>query len=194
MNTRRLQRGLSLVELMVGSAISLMIVAVALVALTHHLRENRSLLLETRLMQDLRTTTDLIAQNLRRAGPLSEDGSGILFTYAGATGVGAEMRYRLRAGVVEMKLGEGYWQAMTDAGTMRVAAFSITPHVEENVLNGFCSQACADGSSAICPPRQLIRSLAIRVEARAANDPAVNRSASTTVRLRNDELLGECPA
>lgn len=193
MNTRRLQRGLSLVELMVGSAISLMIVAVALLALTHHLRENRSLLLETRLMQDLRTTTDLMAQNLRRAGPLSDTGNGVLFSYPGTSGANAEMRYRLRAGVIEMKLGEGHWQAMTDAGTVRVAAFSIAPQVEETVLSGFCSQACAEGSSATCPPRQQVRSLAIRVEAHAAHDPAVVRSASTTVRLRNDALLGACP-
>ncbi len=193
MNTRRLQRGLSLVELMVGSAISLMIVAVALLAFTHHLRENRSLLLETRLMQDLRTTTNLMAQNLRRAGPLSETGNGVLFSYPGTAGTSAEMRYRLRAGVIEMKLGEGYWQAMTDAGTLRVAAFSITPRVEETVLDGFCSRACAEGSSATCPPRQQVRSLAIRVEAHAANDPAVLRGTSTTVHLRNDALHGACP-
>ncbi len=191
MNARRLQRGLSLVELMVGSAISLMVVAVALLALTHHLRGSQSLLLEARLMQDLRTTTELVAHNLRRAGPLDDTADGVRFSHAGAVG---EMAYRLRAGVIEMKLGNGHWQAMTDAGTLRVATFSVTPRVEETVLTGFCSRACAEGSEATCPPRQQLRSLAIRVEARATHDPAVIRSASTTVRLRHDALLGACPA
>jgi prepilin peptidase dependent protein B len=189
-NARRLQRGLSLVELMVGSAIGLMVVAVALLALTHHLRESRSLLLETRLMQDLRTSTELVAHNLRRAGPLNETDDGVRFSHAGAD---AAMAYRLRAGVIEMKLGDGYWQAMTDANTMRVASFSITPRVDETVLAGFCARPCTEGSAATCPPRQQVRSLAIRVEGRAVHDPGLTRSASTTVRLRNDALLGACP-
>lgn len=193
MTAQRHQRGLSLVELMVGSAISLMIVALSLLVLTHHLRENRSLLLETRLLQDLRTSTDLIAHNLRRAGPLVETQHGVLFFYPGTAGPGAEMQYRLRAGVIEMKLGEGYWQAMTDAGTMRVATFSVTPQLEETVLDGFCSRPCVEGSSAVCPPRQQVRSLTIRLVAHAADDPAVVRSANATVRPRNDVLIGACP-
>lgn len=189
MNTRRFQRGLSLVELMVGSAISLMVVAATLLALTHHLRGSRGLLLETRLMQDLRTTTELVAHNLRRAGPLSDTENGVRFSHAGTD---TEMAYRLRAGVIEMKLGEGHWQAMTDANTLRVATFSVTPRVEETVLTDFCARACTEGSHATCPPRQQVRTLAIRVDARAAHDPLVIRSASTTVRLRNDTLLGAC--
>ena len=189
--TRRLQRGLSLVELMVGSALGLLVVAAALLAFTHHLRESRSLLLETRLMQDLRTATELVAHNLRRAGPVSETDDGVRFSHAGSN---TPMAYRLRAGVIEMKLGDGYWQAMTDANTLRVASFSITPHVDETVLAGFCARPCAEGSDSACPPRQQVRSLAIRVEGRAAHDPAVTRSAGTTVRLRNDALLGACPA
>ena len=190
MKPRRFQRGLTLVELMVGSALGLMVVAMALLALTHHLRESRSLLLETRLMQDLRTATELVAHNLRRAGPLTETEDGVRFSHAGTE---AEMAYRLRAGVIEMKLGDGYWQAMTDANTLRVATFSITPQVDETVLTGFCARPCAEGSNATCPPRQQVRSLAIRVDGRAAHDPAVTRSAHTTVRLRNDALLGACP-
>ena len=190
MNPRRFQRGLTLVELMVGSALGLIVVAAALLALTHHLRESRSLLLETRLMQDLRTATELVAHNLRRAGPVSETEDGVRFSHAGAE---AEMAYRLRAGVIEMKLGDGHWQAMTDANTLRVASLNITPQVDETVLTGFCARACPEGSEATCPPRQQVRSLAIRVEGRAAHDAAVTRCAHTTVHLRNDALLGACP-
>jgi prepilin peptidase dependent protein B len=186
---RRQQHGLSIVELMVGLAIGLVVVAAALLALTHHLRENRSLLMEARLMQDLRTASDLIARDLRRAGPLSLTDGGTRFTYPDSS---EPLAYRLRDGVIEMKLGEGYWQAMTDANTLRVASFSITPHMQEIVLDGFCSQPCTEDNPS-CPPRQTLRSLAIRVEARATTDTALRRSVQTTVRLRNDALTGACP-
>ena len=212
MNARTHQRGLSIIELMVGIAIGLVIVAAALLALTHHLRENRSLLVETRLMQDLRTTSDLIARDLRRAGhwrgadagvwhavapnphsALAVSDSGVRFSYSRTGDADEQLAYRLRDGVIEMQFASGPWQAMTDVNTLRVSSFSISPQQQEIALDGFCSHACAEGSTT-CPPRQALRSLAIRVEARAANDAAVIRTAQTTVRLRNDALIGACPA
>lgn len=68
MKPPRAQRGLSIVELLVGMAIALFIAAAATTLLAGHLRESRALLLEARLMQDLRTAADLVARDLRRAG------------------------------------------------------------------------------------------------------------------------------
>lgn len=65
---RRATRGMSLVELMVGIAIGLIVVAAAVLTTTTQLRDNRLLLLETQLQQDLRASTDIIARELRRAG------------------------------------------------------------------------------------------------------------------------------
>ena len=65
---RPLMRGLSLVELMVGITIGLFIVAAATVMATGQLNENRRLLLESQLQQDLRATTDIITRELRRVG------------------------------------------------------------------------------------------------------------------------------
>ncbi|HET7794348.1 MAG TPA: prepilin-type N-terminal cleavage/methylation domain-containing protein [Rhizobacter sp.] len=189
MSPRHRERGLSIVELMVGLAIGLTVIAAALLALTHHLRENRGLLVEARLMQDLRTASDLIARDLRRAGPLSVAEGGVRFAYPDT---GASLAYRLRDGAIEMQIGEGHWQALTDVNTLRVAAFRITPHTEEIVLDGFCSQACAAGSTR-CPPRQTVRSLALHIEARGAAPMAPLRSMETTVRLRHDALTGACP-
>ena len=62
------ERGLSVVELLVGVAIALFIAAAGATLLASHLRENRALLLEARLMQDLRTAADLVTRDLRRAG------------------------------------------------------------------------------------------------------------------------------
>ncbi len=68
--TRRCQcqRGLSLVELMVGIAVGLFIVAGTVTLATSQLSENRRVLLETQVQQDLRAAADIIARDLRRAG------------------------------------------------------------------------------------------------------------------------------
>jgi len=215
MNTRARQRGLSIVELMVGIAIGLVIVAAALLTLTHHLRENRSLIVEARLMQDLRTASDLVAHDLRRAGYWNHAGDGVWhaagsplqanpytalnvsdeatsFSYARSEADSHDFAYRLRDGVIEMRIGNGNWQAMTDGNTLRVASFSIAPHAQDIVLDGFCAQPCAAGSNT-CPLRQQLRSFAVRIEAKAATNAEVSRTVQATVRLRNDALSGACP-
>lgn len=65
---RRPPRGVSIVELMVGITIGLFILAAATVMLTSQLADNRRLLLEAQVQQDLRATADLIARDIRRAG------------------------------------------------------------------------------------------------------------------------------
>ena len=218
----RRQRGLSLVELLVGAAIGLVVAAAAGKLLAGHLRESRSLLLEARLMQDLRTSTDLVTRDLRRAGYWGGAASGVWL--AGASGVlanpyaawpagtaasdaisfqfsrdGSENHsidsnerfgFRLRSGTLEMQLGAANWQALTDASTLTVTAFSITPTVQSVSLAGYCAHACA-GSA--CPQQQL-RSLAVRLTGRAIADTSLSRSAHSEVRLRNDVITGACPA
>jgi prepilin peptidase dependent protein B len=219
------QRGLSLVELMLGAAIGLFITAAAITLFGGQLREHRSLLLEARLMQDLRTTADLIGRDLRRAGHWGAAGEGVW--RAGASGAApnpyaaleplaaasdaASFRYsrdpvenhrvdtdeqfghRLRAGVIELELGAGNWQALTDAATLTVTAFSVTPTLQTIDLGRFCSRACAAGALA-CPPTQQVRSLALRLTARLVAEPSVVRSLRSEVRLRNDLLSGGCAA
>jgi len=59
---------MSIVELMVGITISLFILAGATMLLTSQLADNRRLLLEAQVQQDLRAASDLIARDVRRAG------------------------------------------------------------------------------------------------------------------------------
>ena len=66
--TLRSQRGLSLVELMVGITVGLFVVAAAATLVANQLSDNRRLLLETQVQQDLRATMDIITRQLRRAG------------------------------------------------------------------------------------------------------------------------------
>jgi prepilin peptidase dependent protein B len=64
----RRQSGITLVELMVGIAVGLFIVAAASFMLSNQLDENRRLVLDTQLQQDLRSAADLVSRDLRRAG------------------------------------------------------------------------------------------------------------------------------
>lgn len=56
------QRGLSLVELMVGITVGLFVVAAAATLVANQLSDNRRLLLETQVQQDLRATMDIITR------------------------------------------------------------------------------------------------------------------------------------
>lgn len=185
------QQGLSLVELLVGMAVGLIVTSVALAAAAAHLRENQRILVDARLMQDLRTVTDLLSRDLRRAASLTATSEGVRFSRADDAD---ERAYRLRDGVIDMKIGSGHWQAMTDATTLRVSALQITPHTHETVLDGFCSRACLEGSADRCPPRQLRRTVDVSVTAQPARDIGAPRGATSTVQLRHDALVGGCPA
>ncbi len=70
---RRGMRGLSLVELMVGITVGLIVVAAATVLLSGQLAENRRLIAEAQVQQDIRATTDIITRELRRSGAIGTD-------------------------------------------------------------------------------------------------------------------------
>ena len=78
------QRGMSLVELMVGITIGLFIVAAATLLVSNQLVDNRRLLLETQLQQDMRASMDIMSRQIRRAGSRKPNGS--LSLLSGANG------------------------------------------------------------------------------------------------------------
>jgi len=69
----RRSHGMSLVELMVGITIGLFVVAAAATLVTAQLGDNRRLLTETQVQQDLRASMDIITRQLRRAGALEDN-------------------------------------------------------------------------------------------------------------------------
>lgn len=74
------QRGLTIIELLIGVAVGLMVVAGAVKLMADTLGGNRRLLLEARVNQDLRVAADLIARDLRRSGYWVNATSGIFST------------------------------------------------------------------------------------------------------------------
>jgi type IV pilus assembly protein PilW len=221
----RRERGLSMVELMVGVAIGLFVVAGATVAVSNQLGDNRRLMLETQMQQDLRAAADLIARDLRRAGywgaaesgvwtasavsvasnpytPMSATVSGtaasaVTFAYSrsaienNSIDATDESGFRLsNAGVIEMRTGAG-WQALTDVNTMRVTNFQVILTKSDIALA--CFNACPVGA-ANCPPTQSVREFEILIDATAVHDSNVQRGVRSKARLRNDVVVGACPA
>jgi type IV pilus assembly protein PilW len=208
-----LQRGLSLIELLIGIVIALFIAATGSTLLIGHLRESRALLLETRLSQDLRTASDAVARELRRAGYWGHAGSGANPYAALAPGAAPSdsvgLRYsmdaaendavdsneqfgfRLRAGALELLLGAGNWQALTDVGIFTVTEFRVSPEVQDVSLASFCPTPCASGAGQ-CPPHQQVRSMAVVITAVLVSDSRVSRTVRTNVRVRSDDVVGSC--
>jgi type IV pilus assembly protein PilW len=175
-------------------------------------------------MQDLRAAAELVGRDLRRAGYWAAAASGVrrgddpvavnphaeiapasaaaaVVALSFSTGVGAapgvddseRFGFRLRNGAIEIQLGARNWQALSDPGTVVVTSFDVVPRVDEADLATFCAKPCAAGSTT-CPPRQQIRSYAISVVGRSALDPLVARELRSTVRVRNDIVVGSCEA
>lgn len=154
------QRGLSIVELLVGIAVGLFVVAATAMLAGTQLGENRRMLLEAQIQQDLRASLDIITRELRRSGSWTFAQQGIWISskdpavanpipavtpaappatqevaYAyqrPGTGGTNPSGFRLQGGVIQSRFAyTGAWQDLTDTNTLVVTAFSVTPrHVE----------------------------------------------------------------
>jgi type II secretory pathway component PulJ len=86
---------MSLVELMVGIAVGMFIVAAAATLVATQLTDNRRLMLEVQVQQDLRATADIITRDIRRigaTGPVSitDTDTGV---WSESTGVGIDRTF-----------------------------------------------------------------------------------------------------
>ena len=240
------ERGLSLVEFMVGLAVGLLVVVGAAKLFADFVIGNKRMMLETRVNQDLRAAADMVARDVRRAGywdnaltgmwsagtvaPIVNPhatGAGQLsvpsansvnYSYARDTNdalnaasesAGFDLATVRGVNTLRMKVG-GAWQELTDPGTVRITTFSVTPVAPAlaNDLSPYCGcltrLTCSLGTgsdgiknSTFNPagaPTATIDSLQIVLTGQAVNDPAVVRTLSETVRVRNPRLSGSCPA
>lgn len=207
---RRPARGLSLVELLVGIAVGMFVVAAAAMLVSTQLNDNRRLLLETQVQQDLRAAADIITRDLRRAGYWPGAAKSFVWTDAAALPINPYSTLQLAAlpteiefeylrqpsesgpfgfkkdgNVLKTRLGAGGWQELTDGNTLRITSFSITPRDSVHVLP--CPKACpSPGPADGCWPTLTVRDLEVAITGQAVSDPSVTRSLQTRVRLRND--------
>lgn len=209
---RRGRSGMSLVELLVGVAIGLFVVAGATALVGSQLGDNRRLTIETQLQQDLRAAADIISRDLRRAGHWADSANFVLdlgagnagknpystispstngatsdsttYSYRRGPGQTGPYGFRLNGTVIQTQLAGAGWTDLTDSRVMEVTAFEVTPqNVAGEVLP--CPKLCTDGTTA-CWPRVTIREMDVLIQARAKSDTTVRRTFRSTVRLRND--------
>jgi prepilin peptidase dependent protein B len=104
--------------------------------------------------------------------------------------------------VLQMQDGQANWQAITDPGTIRITSFTVAPKAPAitNDLSSYCSclarLTCTPASiaaSASGPPTLTIESFDLSITGQAVNDPAISRTVSETIRVRNPRLSGACP-
>ena len=217
---RGAQRGISLVELMVGITIGMIVVAGASVLMTTQLNEHRRLMLETQVQQDLRATGDLIVRELRRSGytrfsmnsvwapgaaaPVANAYSPVdtsqsdEFTYSYARDDDANLDnstetfgFRLKEGAIYFRLGNS-WQPLTDVNTLVVDRFTIHTQAHQISLADYCTAPCPTGGT--CPPPyQEVRRFDIVLSGHAKHDDKVRRAVNVSTRLRNDNIVNSCP-
>jgi prepilin peptidase dependent protein B len=119
--------------------------------------------------------------------------------------------FRLSGGALQMQLGSGNWQPVTDPALVQITAFSIEQTATPFDSRSSCARPCctsADVAAAVpaCPsassvtltsgncPTVLIRQYDITITGRSLSDAMVTRSLQTRVRVRNDSPQGTCPA
>ena len=204
------QRGMSVVELMIGVAVGLIVVAGAVKLMGDTLGSNRRVLLETRVNQDLRVAADLMARDIRRAGYWQNAPSGVFTTtgttvspnpYAAINLTSNVVEYQYardtdnavqdaeRAGfrwqgdALEFRNGEGSWQLVTDPGVVRITALSITPSEREVELYTYCS----------CLIKLTCSNAQFQVGGQyyAPTDPSIPRRPTLTIRQFAIVLAGE---
>jgi prepilin-type N-terminal cleavage/methylation domain-containing protein len=212
------QRGMSLVELMVGITIGLFIVAAATMLVGNQLSDNRRLVLETQLQQDMRASMDIITRQVRRAGALSDAlsmsglatdtgvsgypsakltpinqlvPSDITFSYEQTPSNQGPFGFRLSNGVVEMRLDElSPYQALTDPNVVKVTKLEFVPLPVTSALIP-CPNFCpAPTGGTACWPTVKVRTFRVVMEATPAGsgNADVRRSIQSELRIRNDLL------
>ena len=221
--SQRLSRGLSLVELMVGITIGLFIVAAAVTLTSNQLVDNRRLLLELQIQQDLRATMDIMTRQLRRAGTntlaaqarVADNGQGGLkptildaaVTTAGAGSSETNFRFYRDAaeqgpfgfrldtvnGVVITNVGGNNFQELTDRSTMRVTALTFNAQPIVSARLP-CPTLCPGPDPMGCWPEMVIQLVEINIEAEARSDPRIRRTLSSYVRVRNDWVRDDVAA
>lgn len=207
------QRGLSLVELLVGVAVGLLVVAGAATVVSTQLADTRRLVVEVQVLQDLRATADIVSREVRRAAswtnaPLGVWAPGLAvvanpfdnITLVSPSQVtiardgGGPRGFRLVVGppgYVEVLPNAGNWQALTDPSTVNITSFTMT--ITPVAASQMACPALCPGLNAlqpqVCWPTVEVRQLQLTITGRATSDAAVERTIVSSMRLPNDRIV-----
>ena len=176
--------GWSLVELMLALALGLLLLSTSLQFAAVQVDEQRRLLLESRLTQDLRTAVELIARDVRRSGHWGDVSGGV---WDGTQPDGALLANPYRGAVLNGPpaapwLGYSYSRDLTeDQRNSNQEKFGLRLNPDSQVVEWRLS------GSALAPDE--------RDHWQALTDPALLRVTRLSIRLeaQRQSLLGWCP-
>jgi type IV pilus assembly protein PilW len=201
---RAAHSGLSIVELLVGIAVGMFVLAGAAMVATNQLVDNKRMLLETQVQQDMRAAMDIIVRDIRRSGytskaalliqpveaklaPLPDykpagvmDASKpLLYSYAKNDGLAAASEDN-----------NGGYQALTDPNVVEITDFKAGAADVTATKTWLPVCATPPCPSTNCPDGQYIttRNIDLEMTGKAVHDSSVQRTIRATVRVRNDEV------
>lgn len=202
--------------MMVGVAVGLIVVAGASLLMSTQLVENRRLLIETQLQQDMRASMDIVTRELRRIGAQT-DAVALQGMWVSGTGSGQENLYASSPtatanGVAVDNMTFGYQQPgvagwapfgfKLDGNTVKssLSSGNWQELTDPNVLkvtkfdvtprnSTLLRLPCANlcpGGTTACWPQVQVREFQVTMEAEARSAAEVKRTITSNVRLRND--------
>ena len=223
LNRASTQRGVSLVELMVGIAVGFALAMVITQVFVNQVVGNTNMLKETRLNQELRAIMDLAVRDIRRGGYWGNAISGAW--YDGSPGVATNPLNSITVGdtvnpaAATSGSSVGYSYDVNGDGTIDDAenfTIRLTGSVVE-LVQGITSPTTTSLSDpgtttitaltfTIAPatvgiacvvagsnPALTVRKITIALTGRLADDATVTRSMQETGRVRTDYIVGACP-
>jgi prepilin peptidase dependent protein B len=222
MKRRRGQRGFSIVEMMVGTAVGLIVTAGGIVIYVSNLTSTRTLLVETRVNQELRAAADLVARDMRRAGywPYAIEstittGTGTTTTanpYAAVSAATNEVTYgfstdpsaasddeknTLAAGEqFGFRLNGNVVEMYKDSAWQAITHSNVVQitsfTITPTVTSTNLADLCSSGCSAAGCPAVTVRRYAVSLVGQATGNTAITRRLDSIVRMRNEQLSGAC--
>jgi prepilin peptidase dependent protein B len=214
---------MSLVELLVGVVVGLFIVGGASYFAVNFNAENRRLLLEARLTQDMRAAMDIMTRDLRRAGYWANAASGTnkfgsvaptttlddtgyaAITPAAASGAQSTVTYSYAKDTDDSVNAntEQFAFALDDGVlTTTIGGSGAQPLTDDKTtfVEAFTVTTTEAQENITCPttctvncPVIYIREMTVTLTAYALADTSVRRTLKNNVRLRNDRQSGACP-
>ena len=99
---------------------------------------------------------------------------------------------RLRKGAIDMMLGEGNWQQLTDPAVVTVSAFNLALAQQPGSLHTPCATACVAPAADCVAPGIAAQGVGLRLEAHATRDTRLQARLQGVAQLRNDSVRAGC--
>ncbi len=213
------QRGLSLIELMVGMIVAMVVIAGAFAAYMGMTISSRDSIRADRLNQDMQTVMDLMVADLRRAGYWNSEASGapatnpfstintatagcILYSYDadGSGAISDNERFGFKrtgnaiwsrtSGTSLTDCSDGTWGVLTDEVVVNVSTLTFV--AENRCVNGRTKVENADCAALTTAPGDNLserRSIRITLRANPVGDTASTKALAAVTQVRNDRRI-----